>query len=247
MPPSDIFRIASMPSIDLSPLSPLSSIAIVAVLGGIVAYLSVWAAETAKRLEGDSALLPALLVSAGSGRITGPWLPHALIGALASAAVAWISPQDTAVAILVCLCIPACVMDLEIMIIPEELTWAILFCGALASPWTLGTEDSVKGAAAAAAALWVSMAAVEYTTGRNMRAGGDIAAAAAGGAWVGLSLSGAYVVSVCAVVFVYHFALRHRNRDGWVPLGPALLTAIPISHHANLPIHAFFRTALSIA
>nr|WP_250807991.1 prepilin peptidase [Neorhizobium tomejilense] len=232
---------------DLSSFSLTAAVLLMAFAGGLTAYLSAWASATARQLREDQALLPALAVSAAKVGFVGPWLGYAVTGAIAGTLLVIAHPLSPAVLVLMAVCLPACVMDLELMVIPEELTWTLLFAGALISPWHAGADDAVIGAALATGALWLSLAAVEYSTGRNMRAGGDIAAAAAGGAWVGMSLSGVYVLSACLVFSCYYLALRYRNDEGWVPLGPALLAAIPVAPHLKSLTDSISLSALSIA
>jgi prepilin signal peptidase PulO-like enzyme (type II secretory pathway) len=132
-------------------------------------------------------------------------------------------------AVLIALAVPASVMDVRLLIIPEEFTWALLFAGALISPWHFGAEDAIIGAAIACGVTWITMTLMEYRTGLPMRSGGDIAAAAAGGAWVGMAPSGVYVLCACAIFAACAALSGALSEKRFLPMGPALLAAIPVA------------------
>src|SRR5690606_27651435 len=96
------------------------------------------------------------------------------------------------------------------------------------SGWHLGLEDSVAGAAVSLAGMWISLWAIGVMTGENTRAGGDVAVAAAGGAWVGVQACGVFLVSAAAL-YMAVCAAQARYGRRWVPMAPALVAAIPLS------------------
>ncbi len=200
-------------------------IAVAAVVGA----MSAMASKIAATLEDEDPLLPAMARMAASVSAPAPGWTIPMAAALAGLVLALFAPhQYVAMSLFLIFAVPACVFDLELNIIPEEMTWGLLFVGALASPWNMGTEDAVIAAAMATGAIWISMALIEYTTGKNTRSGGDIAAAAAGGAWVGVANSGVYLFTVC-VVFVASVGILRHDEESWTPMGPALLAAIPLA------------------
>lgn len=200
-----------------------------AAYGAAVGFLSFWVATVAAQLGEDKPLLPSLIRAAplrgtGNQALT----PIMVTGFVAVCLYALGITQIVPLMVFIGLAAPICALDLKVQAIPEELTWGLLFSGALMSTWHTGAEDAVIGAAVAAVAVWFSMASVEYATGRNTRSGGDIAAAAAGGAWVGLYLTGVYVMAVCVLFTLFCALDKRKGGDGWVPMGPALMAAVPL-------------------
>lgn len=202
------------------------------VLGGLVAYVSAWVCDVAEDLPENGALLPeiarALLCGGVQNRGRGGAVLFCTIACAAIPLIVGI--PFLLLGLLIVIGVPAGVMDTRFHIIPEELTWGLLFSGALLSPWTNGSDDAILGALMASGAAWTAMMVVEYRTGQLTRSGGDIAVAAAGGAWVGMFSSGTYVFVAC-VVFAAYAAVARMRSDGqkWLPMGPALLVAIPIA------------------
>lgn len=203
-----------------------------AAVGAVAAYLTAFAADVAETLPEDGVLLPELareLIRGDVHKGGRVWT------VLAAAFLCGLIPLLTSVpfpvlAAFIVLAVPASVMDIRLLVIPEEFTWSLLFLGALLSPWNSGAEDAVLGAAMASAVTWIVMTGMEYRTGLPTRSGGDIAAAAAGGAWVGLFPSGVFVFSACLVFMLYTvLSNRSSDKERWVPMGPALLVAIPLT------------------
>ncbi|MDW9478772.1 hypothetical protein GOB57_08645 [Sinorhizobium meliloti] len=203
-----------------------------AALGAGTAYLTAFAADVADTLPEDGVLLPEMARALLHGKVHNRGRMRTVIfSAVLCGLVALLATIPFPVlAVLIALAVPAGVMDVRLLIIPEEFTWALLFAGALLSPWHSGAEDAILGAALASAVTWIAMTGMDYRTGLPMRSGGDIAAAAAGGAWVGLLASGVFVFAAC-VIFMTYASLSGSMSGGrrWVPMGPALLAAIPLS------------------
>lgn len=202
-----------------------------AALGAGAAYLTAFASDVAETLPEDGVLLPEMARTLIQGDMhKGGRFWTVLVAALLCGLLPLLSSAAFPVlAAFIVLAVPASVMDIRLLIIPEEFTWSLLFLGALLSPWNIGAEDAVLGAAVASAVTWIAMTGMEYRTGLPMRSGGDIAAAAAGGAWVGFFASGVFVFLACAIFMLYTLSSRSSNKDGWVPMGPALLAAIPLT------------------
>jgi prepilin signal peptidase PulO-like enzyme (type II secretory pathway) len=205
--------------------------AVAAILGAATAYATAFAADVAETLPEDGHLLPEMGRALRRGGVpNGGRLGIVVISAFLCAAIPLlVAIPLPALAVLIVLAVPGSVMDARLLIIPEEFTWALLFSGALLSPWHVGAEDAVIGAAIACGVTWITMTLMEYRTGLPMRSGGDIAAAAAGGAWVGMASSGVYLLSAC-VIFAACAALSGAlSEKRFLPMGPALLAAIPVA------------------
>ncbi|MBY3433171.1 hypothetical protein HFN89_03110 [Rhizobium laguerreae] len=218
-----------------------------AIVGAFAAYATAFAADVAETLAEDGHLIPEMgrRLRDGSVRSGGGRLRFAAVTALICALVPVIVTIPLpALAILVALAVPAAVMDVRLLVIPEEFTWALLFAGALLSPWHLGAEDAIAGAAIASAVTWVTMTLMEYRTGLPMRSGGDVAAAAAGGAWVGMTSSGVFVLCACAIFMAYAALSGALAERRFLPMGPALLAAIPIAPVLNSWIEGLVAGAL---
>lgn len=203
-----------------------------AVIGAAAAYATAFAADVAETLDEEAALVPEMALALLRGGVSdGGRLRAAVVCALLCGSLPlWSTISFPVLALLIALAVPASVMDARLLVIPEEFTWALLFAGALLSPWHSGAEDAILGAAIASGVTWITMAAMEYKTGLPMRAGGDIAAAAAGGAWVGMLASGVFVFSACVIFMAYTVATGTSSGGRrWVPMGPALLAAIPLT------------------
>lgn len=116
-------------------------------------------------------------------------------------------------------------IDLKEHVIPEELTWLLLFSGLLISPFEADPWSRAAGAAVCCGAMWLSLAAAGWMRGLDTRAGGDVALAAAAGAWLGLGGAVSFLL-LASFIFVLH-ALPARFRGvEWVPMGPSLAAAL---------------------
>lgn len=200
-----------------------------AALGAGAAYVTAFAADVAETLPEDGVLLPEMARTLIRGDVhKGGRVWIVLTAAILCGLIPLLTSAPFLVlAAFIVLAVPASVMDIRLLVIPEEFTWPLLFLGVLLSPWNIGAEDAVLGAALASAVTWIAMTGMEYRTGLPMRSGGDIAAAAAGGAWVGFFPSGVFVFSACVVFMIY--TVLSGSKERWVPMGPALLVAIPLT------------------
>lgn len=112
-------------------------------------------------------------------------------------------------------------IDAKEHIIPEEITWTILFSGLLLSPFEPDMAFRVAGAATCCGAMWLSLAAAGWARGVDARAGGDVALAAAAGAWVGMGGAASLLLLSCLFFVAYAAPFRLRGEE-WTPMGPAL-------------------------
>lgn len=112
-------------------------------------------------------------------------------------------------------------IDAKEHVIPQGLTWTLLFAGLLASPFEAEASARIAGAATCCGAMSLSLAAVGWMKGIDARAGGDVALAAAAGAWSGMQGTVPFLLlsSVCFIAYAAPFRLRGVE---WVPMGPAL-------------------------
>lgn len=116
-------------------------------------------------------------------------------------------------------------IDLKEHVIPEELTWAVLFAGLLLSPFESDPWLRSAGAAACCGAMWLSLSLAGWLRGLDARAGGDVAMAAAAGAWTGLGGSPAFLL-IASAAFILHAAPARLRGIEWVPMGPSLVVAL---------------------
>jgi prepilin signal peptidase PulO-like enzyme (type II secretory pathway) len=119
-------------------------------------------------------------------------------------------------------------IDYEHHIIPEELTWFLLFAGLLMSPAVLDVYDRICGAALGAFSMWMAMFVVGLLKRENTYAGGDVSFAAVAGAWVGVFFVPWYLL-ILSVIYICHTAPLRLKGVKWVPMGPALVLALLIS------------------
>jgi len=116
-------------------------------------------------------------------------------------------------------------IDLREHIIPDEMTFVLLFAGLLLSPFEEDAYMRAAGAAACCGAMWISLALTGWLKGVDTRAGGDVAMAAAAGAWIGVGGVPAYLLFACAFFAAHCIPLRLKGTD-WVPMGPSLCAAL---------------------
>lgn len=150
---------------------------------------------------------------------------------------------------LCCLGFMIAVIDWENGMIPEELTWILLFAGLILSPYELDVTYRVTGAAIGAGLAWMMITVPGWIRGVDTRAWGDVAMVAGAGAWLGC-----WVVSwTCVLAAAIHMVISvinsrvhlrddaERETDGievdpvWTPLGPAMMAALVVTAVA-LPI-----------
>ncbi|PKM07729.1 MAG: prepilin peptidase [Gammaproteobacteria bacterium HGW-Gammaproteobacteria-4] len=122
-------------------------------------------------------------------------------------------------------------IDLRTTLLPDQLTYPLLWLGLLASiysPFGVGPVDAIAGAVAGYLSLWSVYWAFKLLTGKEGMGYGDFKLLAALGAWCGIkallpiilmsSISGAIIGSLW-------LALRGRDRATPIPFGPFLAIA----------------------
>jgi leader peptidase (prepilin peptidase)/N-methyltransferase len=123
------------------------------------------------------------------------------------------------------------VIDWENSMVPEELTWVLLFAGLLASPVEPELQYRVVGAAIGAVLGWAMTTVPGWWKGVDTRAWGDVAMAAGVGAWMGCFAVAPLCVAAAAVHLVVCLAYGGKGEEGgtWTPFGPALMTSFAIA------------------
>lgn len=109
-------------------------------------------------------------------------------------------------------------IDIEYHIIPEEITWVLLFIGLLMSPAVPDVYDRIIGAALCAFVMWMSMFLLGIIMRKNLYAGGDVSFAAVAGAWVGVEFVPWYIL-ILSATYVAHSLPQRLKGIVWVPMG----------------------------
>ncbi|WP_407672255.1 prepilin peptidase [Noviherbaspirillum pedocola] len=163
-------------------------------------------------------------------------LVEALTGLL-SAGLVWhfgSGVAGMAAVVFVWLLITLTFIDADTRLLPDDLTFPLLWLGLLVNlNGTFATlSDAVIGAAAGYLVLWLVYWAFKLATGKEGMGYGDFKLLAALGAWMGwkmllpiilLSSVVGAIVGICLIVFT------RRGRDNPIPFGPYLAAAGLIS------------------
>jgi leader peptidase (prepilin peptidase)/N-methyltransferase len=114
--------------------------------------------------------------------------------------------------------------------LPTVVTQPLFWLGLIASPFAADADARILGAFGGSAAMWSAMWLAGRWRGVDAMAGGDIALAAAAGAWLGIVRVPLFLLASALVFIAYALPARWRGRV-WVPMGPALalgwLAALP--------------------
>ncbi len=113
-------------------------------------------------------------------------------------------------------------LDWRERVIPDGATVPLFFAGLLASPFEPDPWARGCGGFVAMGCMWVTFKLVSAVKDLDAMAMGDVALAAALGAWVGLCATPAFLLLSCAAYLAYAVPLRMRSGRVWVPMGPAL-------------------------
>ncbi len=117
-------------------------------------------------------------------------------------------------------------IDLEHRLLPDQLTYILLWSGLIINQWGLFTTPSgaLFGAAAGYLVLWSIFHLYKMVTGREGMGGGDLKLLAALGAWCGWTLLPQIllVASLCGLLVTVPWILLKKESSY-----PLLLTAIP--------------------
>ncbi|MHA7841615.1 MAG: prepilin peptidase [Gammaproteobacteria bacterium] len=173
-----------------------------------------------------------------------PWqYPFVELGTLllfmACYAIVGFSIQLPALLIFTTLLIPLCAIDLQEQLLPDVLTYLLLWCGLLTSCFSIFVDPTaaIVGVVTGYIFFWLTANIFKYITHRDGLGYGDCKLLAALGAWVGwqglmwivliASLSG-------TLITLSLIALKQRKASSLIPFGPFLalggwLTLINIS------------------
>jgi leader peptidase (prepilin peptidase)/N-methyltransferase len=130
-------------------------------------------------------------------------------------------------ALLICLFL----IDADTMILPDDLSYPLLWLGLLAAAmgWTVSLESAVWGAAIGYLALWSIYHLFKLATGKEGMGYGDFKLLAALGAWLGAKYLLAIILLSSVVGAVFGIAMllvgRLSNKDMHMPFGPYLAGA----------------------
>jgi leader peptidase (prepilin peptidase) / N-methyltransferase len=121
-------------------------------------------------------------------------------------------------------------IDLHTTLLPDQLTYPLLWLGLLASTVTLFVDpvSALLGATAGYLSLWSVFWAFKLATGKDGMGRGDFKLLAALGAWCGIKavlpivLMSALLGAVCGSIWLL---LRARGRATPIPFGPYLAVA----------------------
>ncbi|RKP51042.1 prepilin peptidase [Trinickia fusca] len=105
--------------------------------------------------------------------------------------------------------------------LPAVVTQPLFWLGLLSSPFSADAMDRIQGAFGGCVLMWLAMKVVGFARRADLVAGGDIALAAAAGAWLGLTALPLFLLVASLGFLAYAWPLRRRGRL-FVPMGPAL-------------------------
>ncbi|WP_394778442.1 prepilin peptidase [Undibacterium sp.] len=121
-------------------------------------------------------------------------------------------------------------IDADTQLLPDDLTYPLLWCGLLVNVAGVFVplHDAVIGAAAGYLVLWSIYWLFKLTTGKEGMGYGDFKLLAALGAWMGWSMLPIIILLssiVGAIVGIALITLTKRGRDNPIPFGPYLAAA----------------------
>lgn len=144
-------------------------------------------------------------------------------GAGACAALAWfgMSWAGVAAAALWLTLLFLAWMDWNESWLPAVVTRPLFWSGLLMSPFAATADQRIQGAFGACLLMWLAMKLVGWARRADLVAGGDVALAAAAGAWLGRDGVPLFLLASALLFIAYAAPLRVRGRV-LVPMGPAL-------------------------
>jgi leader peptidase (prepilin peptidase)/N-methyltransferase len=148
---------------------------------------------------------------------------EAAAGGLSAGAVLWLGGAALPVLVIGWACLLASWIDAREAILPEFVTVPLFWAGLLLSPLDTDIGSRVFGAFLCFALAWCAFKALSLRRGVDAVSGGDLMLLSAGGAWLGLGASTAFLF-ISAVVYAV-FCTAQRNFREWVPMGPAIAAA----------------------
>lgn len=119
------------------------------------------------------------------------------------------------------------VIDLNCSLLPDVLTYSLLWCGLLFNLQDrfAPLSSAVIGAVAGYMTLWLLVMAVNHITGKQCMGYGDLKLTAALGAWLGwqaLPLLLLFASSLGMLMIVLRHLLARKSLNSALPFGPAL-------------------------
>lgn len=154
-------------------------------------------------------------------------LMEAVLGGLSVLVAIWFGSDAQAAVLSLCLLWGLAIIaaiDWAVHIIPDEITWPLLFAGLLFSPFEPDLWTRVAGASLGCGLVWVSLVFTGLLKREDTMAGGDVALSAVCGAWLGLYAAPALLLST-AIIFGMIAWPRRRRGLLWTPMAPAFALA----------------------
>jgi leader peptidase (prepilin peptidase) / N-methyltransferase len=176
------------------------------------------------------ALLPILgwVVFGGRSRCCGNRIParyplsEAAMGAIFAASLVTFPDPVHAMAfmLLAWLCHVLSVLDLRHFWLPATITTPLIWLGLVASPFESEVLLRVYGGLFGMGLMWATMTMMSFLTGHDHYAGGDVALAAAAGAWLGLDYVLPFLMFGSTFFVIQHWLVGKKGEG--LPFGPAL-------------------------
>ena len=122
------------------------------------------------------------------------------------------------------------VIDIDHQLLPDDLTFVLLWCGLFASLFHIFTDpvSSIIGALAGYLSLWFVYHLFRLVTGKEGMGYGDFKLLAAIGAWLGWQMLPLVILLsslVGAVIGLIMIALKHHKSSNPMPFGPFIALA----------------------
>ncbi len=127
--------------------------------------------------------------------------------------------------------LPAALIDLRLMLLPDEMVYATLWCGmifsALGVPGMPAPVDAITAVVAAWVGLWAFGEAYKLVRNKEGMGQGDFKLLAALGAWVGLGglLPVVFLAAFIGLAGAGIVAIRGKDATAPMPFGPSLAIA----------------------
>jgi prepilin signal peptidase PulO-like enzyme (type II secretory pathway) len=169
-------------------------------------------------------------------------IAEAVLGGLSVAIAFWSWPDMLTLCLMLALfwsLVVIAAIDWAIHIIPDEITWPLLFAGLLFSPLDPDLWTRVAGAALGCGLMWASLIVTGLLKRQDTTAGGDVALATVCGAWLGLYALPIQLFVTCLVFALFALPRRTRGQD-WTPMGPAFAISFFIVAPLVPSIPAFY-------
>ncbi|MGY3581882.1 leader peptidase (prepilin peptidase)/N-methyltransferase [Bradyrhizobium sp. USDA 4341] len=113
-------------------------------------------------------------------------------------------------------------------VLPEVITIPLTWAGLLLSPFEADPYARIVGAFTGFIVMWFAFKAASLARGERLFSGGDLALAAAGGAWVGIQHLPLFI-GAASIIFILEAAPLRRKGVVMVPFGPAIAAALLVA------------------